>query len=60
MKTLKICSSLLFALLISSSVFGQDSTKTFTFSGSVDTYFHSAFGTENDVYGGYAALYILR
>jgi hypothetical protein len=47
MKTLKICSSLLFALLISSSVFGQDSTKTFTVSGSVDTYFHSSFGTQN-------------
>jgi len=54
MKTLKICSSLLVALLISSSVFGQDSTKTFTLSGSVDTYFRTAFGTENYVYGGYA------
>jgi Putative beta-barrel porin-2, OmpL-like. bbp2 len=54
MKTLKICSSLLVALLISSSVFGQDSTKTFTLSGSVDTYFRTAFGTENAVYGGYA------
>jgi len=62
MKTLKICSSLLFALLISSSVFGQDSTKTFTFSGSIDTYFHSSFGAQNyypydpdeGAYGSYA------
>ncbi|HEY5918097.1 MAG TPA: outer membrane beta-barrel protein [Chryseolinea sp.] len=62
MKTLKICSSLLVALLISSSVFGQDSTKTFTFSGSIDTYFHSSFGTQNyypydpdeGAYGSYA------
>ena len=56
MKTLKICYSLLAALLISSSAFSQDSTKTFTLSGSVDTYFRSAFGTENDTYdGGYGA-----
>jgi hypothetical protein len=54
MKTLKICSSLIVALLISGSAFSQDSTKTFTLSGSVDTYFRSAFGTENEVYGGYA------
>ena len=62
MKTLKICSSLLFALLISSSAFGQDSTKTFTFSGSIDTYFHSSFGAQNyypyddedGAYGSYA------
>jgi hypothetical protein len=54
MKSLKICSSLLVALLVSSSAFSQDSTKTFTFSGSVDTYFRSSLGTENAVYGGYA------
>ncbi|HEX6226432.1 MAG TPA: outer membrane beta-barrel protein [Chryseolinea sp.] len=54
MKNLKICSSLLVALLISTSAFSQDSTQTFTLSGSVDTYFRTAFGMENDVYGGYA------
>lgn len=31
----------------SNASFGQDSTKTFTFGGSVDTYFHSSFGTRN-------------
>lgn len=54
MKNLRICSSLLVALLISTSVFSQDSTQTFTLSGSVDTYFRTAFGMENYVYGGYA------
>ena len=33
------------------SVFGQDSTKTFTLSGSVDAYFHSSFGNKNVVEG---------
>jgi hypothetical protein len=47
MKTIKICSSLFVALLITTSAFSQDSTKTFTLSGSVDTYFHSSFGTKN-------------
>jgi hypothetical protein len=47
MKNLKICSCILVALLISSTAFSQDSTKTFTISGSVDTYFHSSFGTQN-------------
>lgn len=54
MKSLKIISSLLFALLISSTAFSQDSTKTFTVSGSIDTYFRSSLGTENYIYGGYA------
>ena len=47
MKTIKICFSVLVALLICSSAFSQDSTKTFTISGSVDSYFHSSFGTRN-------------
>ena len=47
MKNLKICFSALVALLITSSAFGQDSTRTFTLSGSVDTYFHSSFGIKN-------------
>lgn len=49
MKTNKICFSFLLTLLISSAAFSQDtdSTKTFTLSGSVDTYFHSSFGTRN-------------
>ncbi|HTF20244.1 MAG TPA: outer membrane beta-barrel protein [Chryseolinea sp.] len=47
---------------LSISAYGQDSTK-FTFGGSVDTYFHSSFGTRNvyglssdegTYYGGYA------
>lgn len=44
----------LFCLVLlgaSVSVFGQDSTKTFTLSGSVDAYFHSSFGTKNVVSG---------
>jgi hypothetical protein len=47
MKTSKICFSLLVALLISPLAFCQDSTRTFTVSGSVDSYFHSSFGTRN-------------
>jgi hypothetical protein len=48
---------------LSISAYGQDSTR-FTFGGSVDTYFHSSFGTRNaysllsdgegSYYGGYA------
>ncbi|HEX6893429.1 MAG TPA: outer membrane beta-barrel protein, partial [Chryseolinea sp.] len=38
-------------LAASISAFGQDSTKTFTLSGSVDAYFHTSFGTENVVSG---------
>jgi hypothetical protein len=40
---------LLFTILtvFSMSAFAQDSTKTFTLSGSVDTYLHSSFGTQN-------------
>jgi hypothetical protein len=33
------------------TAFGQDSTKTFTLSGSVDAYFHTSFGSENVVEG---------
>jgi hypothetical protein len=54
MKTIKICFSLLVALLITSSAFSQDSTSTFTLSGSIDTYVRSSFGTQNpymDSYG---------
>lgn len=51
MKTSKIYITLLLALLISSAAFGQDSTRTFTLSGSVDSYFHSSFGIKNDVSG---------
>ncbi len=32
---------------ISITSFRQDSTKTFTFGGSIDTYFHSSFGLRN-------------
>jgi hypothetical protein len=44
---------LLFMALLAASInaLGQDSTKTFTLSGSVDAYFHSSFGTENVVSG---------
>ena len=56
MKIIKICSSLLVALLISSSAFGQDSTKTFTLSGSVDTYFRTVFRTRKLLHDGYAHL----
>jgi hypothetical protein len=31
----------------------KEDEKTFTFSGSIDTYFRSSFGTTNGVYGGY-------
>lgn len=43
----------LFVVLLGASitVFGQDSTKTFTLSGSVDAYFHTSFGSENVVSG---------
>ncbi len=62
MKTIKICFSLFTALLLSSSAFSQDSTKTFTLSGSIDTYFRSSFGLQNyypydsddGAYGSYA------
>jgi hypothetical protein len=48
MKNIKLCVSLYVALLVTTSAFGQeDSTKTFTLSGTVDTYFHSSFGTRN-------------
>jgi hypothetical protein len=53
MKTLKICFSVIVASLISSSAFSQDSTSTFTLSGSIDTYFRSSFGMTNEAYGGY-------
>jgi hypothetical protein len=36
----------------STTAFGQDSTKTFTFGGSVDTYFHTSFGSRNGATGG--------
>jgi hypothetical protein len=36
------------------SVSAQDSTKTFTLSGSVDAYFRTALGRTNTAYGGYA------
>ncbi|MEJ7643850.1 MAG: outer membrane beta-barrel protein [Chryseolinea sp.] len=36
----------------STASFGQDSTAAFTFGGSVDTYFHSSFGTRNNNAGG--------
>jgi Putative beta-barrel porin-2, OmpL-like. bbp2 len=46
-------------LLSSMTAFGQDSTRTFTFGGSIDTYFHSSFGMRNgfpdDGDGGYSA-----
>jgi hypothetical protein len=51
MKTNKIYITILLALLVSSAAFSQDSTRTFTLSGSVDTYFHSSFGIKNDVSG---------
>jgi hypothetical protein len=52
MKSLKLCVSLYLALLVTTSAFGQgDSTKTFTLSGSIDTYFHSSFGVKNGVSG---------
>jgi hypothetical protein len=49
MKTNKIFFSVLFASLICSSAFSQDSdsTRTFTLSGTIDTYFHSSFGVQN-------------
>lgn len=39
--------SCLIVLFSSMTAFSQDSTKTFTFGGSVDTYFHSSFGLRN-------------
>lgn len=52
MKFKKLRHLLCLALLgCSISAFSQDSTKTFTLSGSVDSYFHSSFGTENVVSG---------
>ncbi len=36
------------------SVSAQDSTKTFTLSGTVDAYFRTAFGSTNGAIGGYA------
>lgn len=55
MKTNKICLCLLFALLMSSAAFGQDtdSTRNFTLSGSIDVYARTALGAENDAIGGY-------
>ncbi|HYG17591.1 MAG TPA: outer membrane beta-barrel protein [Ohtaekwangia sp.] len=48
MKTItKICLSLFAALLISSSAFSQDSTKTFTLSGSIDVYARTSMATRN-------------
>lgn len=41
------------AFVIAPAVYAQDSTKTFSLSGSVDTYFRSSFGTMNGI-GGYA------
>jgi len=32
----------------------KEEEKTFTFGGSIDTYFHSSFKNTNEVYGGYA------
>lgn len=51
MKNFKLCFSLSVVMLISTVSFSQDSTKTFTLSGSVDTYFHSSFGVKNGVGG---------
>lgn len=51
MKNFKLCFSLTVAMLISYSSFSQDSTRTFTLSGSIDTYFHSSFGVKNGVNG---------
>jgi hypothetical protein len=42
----------LIALITTTTVSAQDSTKTFTLSGSVDAYFHSSFGTTNGYYDG--------
>ena len=53
MKNLKICSCILVALLISSAAFSQDSTRTFTLSGSIDVYARTALGSENAMLGGY-------
>lgn len=63
MKFKKLRFLLCLALLgFSISAFSQDSTKTFTFGGSIDTYFHSSFGlqnyfpydTDDGPYGSYA------
>jgi hypothetical protein len=57
MKSLKkICLSICIALLISSTAFSQDedSTKTFTISGSIDTYVRSSLGMTNDITDSYA------
>ena len=45
--------NLFLVMLLGASVttFGQDSTKTFTLSGSVDAYFHTSFGSKNVVSG---------
>ena len=39
-------------MVLSFTAYSQsDSTKTFTFSGSVDTYVHTSLGSTNDAYG---------
>lgn len=55
MKTNKICFSLLFALLMSSTAFSQDAdtTSAFSLAGSIDVYARTAFGSENYMLGGY-------
>jgi hypothetical protein len=48
---LKTLLAITFLSTISYTAFSQDSTRTFTLSGSIDTYFHSSFGTKNTVEG---------
>ncbi|HEY9049003.1 MAG TPA: outer membrane beta-barrel protein [Ohtaekwangia sp.] len=51
-KIYTIFSVILVATSLTTASYGQsDSTKTFTLSGSVDTYFHSSFGTTNPYMG---------
>ncbi len=55
MKFQKLRHLLFLALLASSATaFGQDSTKTFTFGGSIDTYYRTSFKTTNPFAGTYA------
>lgn len=49
----KIITTLLVITLISTYGLAQDSTKTFTLSGSVDTYMHTTFGTRNGAFDSY-------
>lgn len=52
MKTKNLLASLIVALLsLPFALSAQDSTKTFTLSGSIDTYAHTSFGTTNDAFG---------